>query len=172
MTALKLAVASAEAGQVLSYSGGIWQNASVVPLAVEKLDGAVLAAADPIFTVTGGPVLAQIYGIVTTAIVGASNLRLTHTTTVPSATVNLNAGAVAVDDDAAGTLYYNVGATSVFTPVTGGVKILDPVTVEPAWFVLPVGTTNCLGSAARVGVIAWYMRYVPLSPNSLVEAAA
>ena len=171
MTALKLAVATPEAGQVLSYSGGTWQNASVVPLAVEKSDGAVLSGADNLFTITGGPVLAQIYGLVTTIIGGAATAKLGITTTVPAATVDLNAAAVAIDDDAAGTMYYNVGATSVFTPITAGVKILDPVTVEPTWFFLPIGTVKATCSAARTGNIKWYMRYVPLSPDSLVVAA-
>ena len=171
-TPLRLAVGSPEAGQVLSFNNGQWANASVVPLAVEKSDGAVLSGADPIFTVTGGPVLAQIYGIVATTIVGAATMKLQHTTVTPAATAELNAAAVAVDDDAAGTSYYNVGATSVFTPVTAGAVKLDPVTVEPTWFLLPIGTTKATASAARAGVIKWYMRYVPLSPSSLVEAAA
>ena len=144
-----------------------------MPRCVEKSDGAILAGLDPIFDVAGGPVFCQIYGLVTTLIVGASNLRLQHITIAPVATVNLNAGAVAVDDDAVGTFYYNVGATSVFTPSAGlGFLIADPVTVEPTWLLLAPGSVQCLGSAARVGVIKWYMRYVPLSTNSYVVASA
>jgi hypothetical protein len=156
------AVGTIAAGSALSY----------LPRCVEKSDGAVLNGVDPIFTIAGGPVLCRIYGVVTTLLVGAANLRLSHTVTDPSATVNLNAGAVACDDNAKGTLYYNVGATSVFTPVTAGWVIMNPVLVDHTRFILPPGTVNCLGSAARVGVIAWYMDYVPLSPNSLVTAAA
>ena len=139
---------------------------------VEKLDGAVLAAADPLFTITGGMILATIVGKVTTAIVGASNLRLTITTVAPAATVNLNAGAVAVDDDAAGTTYHNVAASSVFTPTTAGVAIMDPVTIEMTQFLLGPGTVNCLGSVARVGVIHWQMLYKAFSPAVRVVAAA
>lgn len=139
---------------------------------IEKSDGAVLNGLDNLFDITGGPVLAQIYGIVTTLIGGAAMCRLQITTTTPAATAELNAGAVAIDDDAAGTSYYNVGATSVFTPVTAGAVILDPVTVEPAWFLLPIGTVKALCSAAQDGVIAWYMVYKPLSPSSVVAAAA
>jgi len=140
---------------------------------VVKTDGAILAAVDPIFTITGGMVRARIVGIVTTLIVGAANLRLQHITVAPAATVQLNAGAVAVDDDAAGTIYYNVGATSVFTPTGGlGFHLADPVTVDETYFLLAPGVVQCLGSAARVGVIAWYMTYEKLSPDSLVVAAA
>lgn len=140
---------------------------------VVKTDGAVLNGVDPIFTITGGPVRCKIVGLVTTLLVGAANLRLQHITTDPAATVNLNAGAVAVDDDAVGTFYHNIGATGVFTPSTGlGFKINDPVTVEEVEFLLAPGVVQCLGSAARVGVIAWYMTYEPLSPLSVVTAAA
>ena len=142
------------------------------PRCIEKSDGAVLNGADDIFTITGGPVLAQIYGIVTTVIGGASNMKLQITTTEPAATAELNAGAVAIDTNAAGTSYHNVGVTSVFTPVTAGAVLLDPVTVEPTWMLLPIGTVHATGDAAQSGNIKWYMRYVPLSPNSVVAAAA
>ena len=140
---------------------------------VEKSDGAILTGSDDLFTITGGVVRCTIVGLVTTLVVGATNLRLTHTTVSPAATVNLNAGAVACDNDAVGTIYRNVGATSVFTPSTSlGVVLADPVTVQDTEFLLAPGTVKCLGSAARAGVIAWYMSYVPLTPNALVVAAA
>lgn len=144
-----------------------------VPQCVAKTDGAILTGLDPIFTITGGPVRAKIVGLVTTLVVGVSNGRLQHITTAPAATVDLNAGAVAINDDAVGTIYYNVGATSVFTPSSGlGFKLQDPVTVEETELLLAPGVVQFLGSAARVGVIAWYMTYEPLSPDSVVVAAA
>jgi len=139
---------------------------------VEKSDGAVLTGADDLFTVTGGPVVAKIVGIVTTEIGGASNGKLQITTDEPAATVDLNAGAVAIDTDAAGTSYRNVGATSVFTPVTAGVVIVDPVTVQDTEFLLPIGTVKFDSTAAQTGNIKWYIIYKPLSPNSVVTAAA
>ena len=138
-----------------------------------KTDGAILTGLDPLFTITGGPIRARIVGLVTTLIVGNSNLRLQHITTAPAATVELNAGAVAVNDDAVGTIYYNVGAGSVFTPTGGlGFHLADPVTVDETYFLLAPGVVQCLGSAARVGVVAWFMTYEKLSPSSLVVAAA
>lgn len=138
---------------------------------VEKSDGAVLAATDDLFTVTGGPVLAQVVGIVTTVIGGAANGTLQHTTVSPAATESLST-TVAIDTDAVGTSYRFVGATGVLTPVTAGAVIIDPVTVGDCWFLLPIGTLKFLGSAARTGNIKWYIRYRPLSPSSLVVAAA
>jgi hypothetical protein len=99
-------------------------------------------------------------------------MSLTEDTTVPAATVNLNAAPVAIDADAAGTFYRNVGATSVFTPSAGlGFVLSDPVTVEETDLILSPGTVKALASAAQAGVIAWYMTYWPLSPASVVTAA-
>lgn len=143
-----------------------------IPRSVQKADGAVLTGNDNLFVITGGPVRAKIVGIVDTIIGGASNGDLQIVTTSPAGTVTLNAAPVAIDTDAAGTLYYNVGATSIFTPVTVGAVILDPVTVEEAEFILPPGTVHFRSSAAQSGVIKWYMSYIPLSQNSRVAAAA
>jgi hypothetical protein len=147
-------------------------TAKVVEQCVEKADGAVLNGTDDLFTITGGPVLATITGVVSTVLVGASEGRLQHTTTEPAATFELNAGAVTIDADAAGTSYRNVGATSVFTPDANGAVLIDPVTVEDTQFLLPIGTVKFLSTAAQTGNIKWYMRYKPLSPNSKVVAAA
>lgn len=145
-----------------------------LPKCVLKADGACLSGLDPLFTISGGPVRCKIVGLVTT-VIGAvpANFRLQHITTTPAATVELNAGAVAVTDDAAGTFYYNVGAASTFTPSAGlGFLLADPVTLEETEFLLAPGVVQCLGSAANTGVIAWYMTYTPLSPLSVVTAAA
>ena len=142
-----------------------------LPKSIEKSDGAVLNGADDLFVITGGPIRAKITGIVTTVLVGVSNGKLQITTTEPAATVDLNAGAVAIDADAAGASYRNIGATSVFTPVDAGMVIIDPVTVEDCEFLLPIGTVKFHSTAAQTGVIKWYMTYVPLSPNSVVAAA-
>lgn len=132
----------------------------------------ILTGSDDMFTITGGPIYGMLIGVCTTIIGGASNAKLQITTDTPAATVDLNAGAVAIDNDAAGTSYRNVGATSVFTPVTAGIVIIDPVTVEDCWFLLPTGTIKFNNSAAQTGAIKWYLRYKPLSPNSRVVVAA
>jgi hypothetical protein len=94
-------------------------------------------------------------------------------TTVPAATVTLNAAPVAINADDPGTIYRNVGATSVFTPSTAlGLVLSDPVTVEETDLILTPGTVAALASAPQTGVIAWYMTYWPLSPLSRVVAAA
>ena len=139
---------------------------------VEKTDGAVLNGADALFTVAGGPVLCQIYGMVTTLLDGAATCRLSLLPTDPAVKVELNNGAVAIDAAAVGTLIYNVGATSVLTPVAAGAVKLDPVTVEPTWFLLTPGVVSATFSAARAGVIRWFCVYKPLSPLSTVTMAA
>jgi len=138
---------------------------------LEKSDGAVLSGADDLFTITGGPIIASVIGIVTTVLGGAANGTLQHTTTTPAATAALST-IVAIDSDAAGTSYRFVGVAGVLTPVTAGAVIIDPVTVADCLFLLPIGTLSFLGSAARSGVIKWYLTYKPLSVNSVIVAAA
>lgn len=152
--------------------GNLNTSMAITERCIEKADGAVLNGNDPLFTITGGPILVTgIYGIVTTALVGAANGTLQATTTVPAATVALST-TVAIDNDAAGTSYRFAGATGVLTPDTNGAKIIDPVTVEDCNFLVPIGNINFKGSAAATGVIKWYMTYKPLSPNSVVTVAA
>lgn len=158
---------------IMAYIKGLLGQSFAMPRCVEKSDGAVLAGTDDLFTISGGPVRAKIVGLVTTIIGGAANMSLQHTTIAPVATVELNAAPVAIDTDAVGTIYTNIGAGGAFTPSTGlGFKIGDPVTVEEVEYILAPGTVKALGSGAQSGVIKWYMFYVPLSPSSLVVAAA
>ena len=146
---------------------------AAMPQCVVKADGAYLTGLDPLFTISGGPVRCKIVGLVTTVVGGATSGRLQHITTDPAATVELNAGAVACDTDPAGTFYYNVGDTSVFTPSIGlGFELLNPVTIEETEFLLAPGVVQFLSTAAQTGVIAWYMTYEPLSPLSVVTATA
>ena len=147
---------------------------AALPKCIAKLDGACLNAADPLFTISGGPVRCKIVGLVTT-VIGATpaNFSLQHVTVSPVATVELNTAPVAIEDDDPGTFYYNIGAGSVFTPSAAlGIVKDDPVTVEETEFLLAPGTLQCLGSAANTGVIAWYMTFTPLSPLSVVTVAA
>jgi hypothetical protein len=137
---------------------------------VLKADGAQLNGDDPIFTVAGGPVLVtHFFGLVTTVIgANVATMQIQHDVTAPAVTVNLST-AVAIEDDTVGTSYHFTAATpSVLTPTPNG--CFDQVP-ENHWF-LPIGTMQAVGSAANTGVIAWYMVYKPLSPASVVTAAA
>ncbi len=172
-----LVVANADGSLVerAEYLQGILLPLSYsVPLCCEKSDGELLTGTDALFNITGGPIkLIEITGIVTTLIVGASNGKLTYTTTTPAATVDMSAAAVAVDDLAAGTSIQHINTTAILTKVTAGiVKEANAFATQPTQFLLPIGQIGFNSSAARVGVIKWYIRYVPLSPNSRVAAAA
>lgn len=135
---------------------------------VVKSDGSVLTGSDPLFTVSGGPVIVtELVGLVTTVIGGASNCHIDAVVTEPSATVALSTN-VAIDTDAAGTTYtFTAAATPVLTPTENGAL---PNLPEVRWL-MPVGTIKAHCSAAQTGVIAWYLTYLPLSPDSLAEAA-
>ena len=136
---------------------------------VEKSDGAILSGLDSLFTITGGPIMVtEFIGFVTTLIEGAATLHIEETVTTPASTLVLSS-TVAVDDDAAGTSYTFTAATpGVLTPTTAGGFLVVPAM---RWL-CPIGTIACHGSAARVGVIKWYISYVMLSQFSKVVAAA
>lgn len=161
-------------------TGGIARDAAIAAMlaiqseqCVVKTDGAVLNGDDDLFTISGGPVRARIVGLVTTVIGdNAANGDLQIDVTEPTGTVDLNAAPVAITSDAAGTIYMCLDSTSVFTPVTAGAVIVDPVAAPEAYFILPVGTVIFRSSAANSGVIAWFMQYTKLSPLSSVVAAA
>ena len=146
-----------------------------LPRCVEKSDGAVLNGNDDLFVITGGPIsILEIVGIVTTTIgAGTTNVKLTLTTDEPAATVDMNAGAVDIDADAAGTSYRQINTTAILTPVTAGFVMKgNAFATNDTQFLCPTGTIKLNSSAARTGNIKWYLRYVPLSPNSRVKAAA
>lgn len=145
------------------------------PLCAEKSDGVVDSAPDSIFDITGGPIkVLEITGIVTTGIgAGTTNAKLQITTVTPASTVDMNAGAVDIDGDVAGTSYQTINTTGVLTPVTAGyVKEANAFATLPTTFLCPIGTIKFVSDAARSGNIKWYIRYVPLSPNSRVVASA
>ena len=145
------------------YSKGFYQTC-------EKSDGAVLAAADNLFTITGGPILVtEFVGIVTT-LIGANiaTCQIKEVITEPAGTVNLST-AVTITSDAAGTSYtFTVDSPAVLTPTTAGALQVIP---RIAWL-CPIGTINATCSAANTGVIKWYIGYYMLSQLSVVTAAA
>ena len=146
----------------------LWYDSSEIHVA--KLDGACLNGDDPIFTVAGGPVLVtHFFGLVTTVIgANAATMQIQFDVTEPAGTVNLST-AVNIEDDAAGTSYHFTAATpAILDDTTAGA--FDQVPTNQ-WF-LPAGTMQATGSAANTGVIAWYLVYKPLSPDSVVTAAA
>jgi len=158
-----------------AYAKGLVGQMWASPICVEKADGAVLSGDDPIFTISGGPVrILSITGIVTTQIgAGTTNVKLELDTTTPSATVQMNAGAVDIDADAAGTSYRSINTTGIFTPITAGfVLIANAFAVLDTEYLAPIGTIQFNSDAARAGNIKWYLSYIPLSPNSRVTAAA
>lgn len=138
---------------------------------IEKSDGSVPNGDDVLFNITGGPILVtKIIGIVTVNIGGnACNCTLEVDTTTP-AVVNLALStAVAVTGDAAGTSYHITAASpGVFTPTTAGYK--DQIPINDV--LVPIGSIVAKFSAANTGTIKWYLVYKPLSPNSVVVAAA
>lgn len=159
-------------GSIIERQEALKNQILMLPTCVEKSDGNVLNGADALFTVSGAPILIKyIFGVVTTVIGGAANGTLQVVATSPAATTAIST-TVAIDSLAVGTSISFVGATGVLTKTTNSVILIDPVTVAQCEMFVPPGSINFLSSAARTGVIKWYMSYVPLSPNSVVTVAA
>ncbi len=143
---------------------------TAIEMCVEKSDGGVLVGDDPLFTITGGPILLKsIIGIVTDTIgANATNFNLEVDVAAPVNTYALST-AVAIADDAIGTSYTITAATpGVFTPTTIGA--IDQLPIND--ILIPIGTIMGKSTAANTGNIKWYLIYKPLSPNSVVVAAA
>jgi hypothetical protein len=137
---------------------------------VEKSDGSVPLGDDDLFTIAGGPVVVtEFVGYVATQIgADATTCTIQEAVTAPAGDVALST-AVNIEGDAVGTTYTFTAATpGVLTPTTAGARDQLP---KNYWLLTP-GTLQATFSAATTGVIKWYMRYRPLSPNSVVTAAA
>ena len=143
------------------------------PRCVVKTGGTIPSGDDALFTVVG-TIRCKITGVLTPNVVGGSvNGKLTFTTDVPSATVDLSNAAVAMDNDPAGTIYQHVGATAVFTPTTTlGYAKVDPVSVEETEFILTDGLIEFVGDAAQSGTIVWSLTYWPMTPTTTVTIEA
>ena len=135
---------------------------------IGKFDGAVLNGSDELFRIAGGPIfITHFIGVVTTTIGGAANCHIDGTTTEPVATTALSTN-VAIDANAAGTTYtFSTASPGVLTPVTNGIQIA----IGEVQWLMPIGSIYAHCSAAQDGVIAWYMRYWPLTALCRVTAA-
>ena len=143
------------------YSKGAEQS-------IEKSDGGINTTQDPLFTVSGGPILVtEFYGIVTNTIAGASNIHLDFAVTAPSADF------VVTTEVAIGTVIGTLLTFSVDTPAVMTATAAGALQVIPriAWL-FPIGTLMCTGSVTRTGTVKWYMMYKQLSQYSKVIAAA
>lgn len=144
-----------------------------LPQAKESGAKTLGAGATTLFTITGGPIkVLEIVGIVTTNVQAqATSCKLTTTTVSPAATVDMSAAAVDITGIAAGTSIRHINTTAILTPVTAGfVMEGNAFATNDTQFLCPEGTINLNNaSAANTGAINWYLRYVPLSPNTVVS---
>src|SRR3990167_1045610 len=161
---------------VANRDGSVLERLEQLEATVQKTISKVMTTpsggADALFTITGGPIhVVSIWGIVTTVLVNAANGTLQATTTAPASTTAMST-TVAIDNDAAGTVYTFVGPTGVLTPTTAGVVLIDmgSTALTETQYIVPIGNINFLTSAAMTGVITWYMSYIP-SPGAVVVAA-
>jgi hypothetical protein len=141
-------------------------NASIV--SIEKPDGAIPNGQDDLFVIIGGPIMViDFVGIVTTVIGGAANCHIDETVGVPAADIPLSTN-VALGLTLGTSITFSGAFPSVLLPIAAGAIGAIP---QQGW-VCPIGTIKSHTSALQTGNIKWYMKYMPLSPNSIVMVAS
>lgn len=120
-----------------------------------------------IFTISGGRVkLIQIIGEVTTIIQNqACTAKLSCNPTVGAAADIC--GAVAITNDAVGTLYGITGAVADGLVVTSHAYLVS----QAAPLFLPAGVITLTTSASNTGSVKWDVLYVPIDSGASIEAA-
>ena len=152
------------------FSNKAWKTVRRPGLAVDWTAGVDF----DIFTVTGVVIVSHMYGVVTTVIgAGAPVAFVEITTVVPAATVPLCAvTAASITTDAVGTFYtWNGLIAGVLTPgaVLGAQDMAAANTWGGALLVLTDGVINIDNAGgASTGIIDWYIRYMPMTPNAVV----
>jgi len=128
----------------------------------------ILAASDPVFTIAGGPILiVDFYGVVTSQ-VGNSDLTVQSIDTATTTTFPYSS-TVTCDGDVVGTTYTFTGAVpSVLTPLAGAHNRSGTPPIQ--WYA-PIGNVEVLGDAAVVGIVEWYMTFIPLTTGVVVTDA-
>jgi len=113
--------------------------------------------------------ITEFVGVVTVLIgAGPVTCQIQAVPTAPGAAVNLST-AVAIETDAVGTTYtFTAAAPGVLTPTTNGGLANVPST---KWLV-PEGVIQAACSANATGNIRWTAVYKPLTPSSVMAAAA
>ena len=128
-------------------------------------------AAQKLFTISGGPIIATAFIAIVSADIGATamNGTLQELVTTPSATVTIGT-TVSLASLTAGTSIRWINTTGVLTPVTAGIVPIYPATIATLNInaLLPIGALQLLTTAINSGNIKFYMRYQPLSPLSVV----
>jgi hypothetical protein len=170
------AAATGAVGTTTSQLAYIKQLVNVnlaVERCVEQPVCALTNAAQPLFNITGGPILmVAMYAIVSVDTgATATNGTLQELVTAPSATVVLGT-TVSVASKATGTSIRWINTTGILTPVTAGIVPIYPATIATLDIsaLLPVGQVQFLTTAANTGNIKFYMVYKPLSPSCVVVA--
>jgi hypothetical protein len=141
--------------------------------AIEQPVCVLTNAAQPLFNITGAPILMTgMYAVVSTDTgATATNGTLQELVTVPSATVTIGT-TVSIASKAAGTSIRWINTTGILTPVTAGIVPIYPATIATLDILalLPIGQVQFLTTAANTGNIKFYMTYKPLSNLSVVTA--
>jgi len=167
---------SGSTNQAVAYNGigqATLANQLAQPMSIASAAKTLTTGNVNMFTITGGPIkVLELVGIVTTVVQAqTTSTKVTCTTTSPAATVDFSAAAVDLTGAAAGASIRHINTTGILTVVTAGfVNEGNAFATNDTQYLVPAGTLQVNNaSASNTGAITWYMRYVPLSPLSVVS---
>lgn len=129
------------------------------------------AAAQNLFTITGGPI--RVLSLTGTILVDikdvAMNLSIVAAVTTPTASVDIASVLACQNDDAGGIYTVNATFGSIMVSTDAGI-----LAAEGAEFIMPIGTINMTSSAVEDGggSIRWDIVYRRLSPASRLVPVA
>lgn len=133
-------------------------------------DAAIISNGATLFTVSSGPILLkQIIGIcVTGNDVTATTVQFTHTPTVGAA-VNISIASASIASRVAGDIIHF--AAQAFTNAPTVATVAASNASDANGIILPEGVlSTTVGVGPTTGTWKWYIRYVPLTSNSMVSA--
>jgi hypothetical protein len=152
------------------------QGVTAKEMCITKTLTTIMNGNNDLFVVAGGPVkIVEIVGYVTTEIQAKScviNYNIDPTTPATDTAFATSGAGLEINADAVGTLYtWNGVIANDLTATTNGVALGN---AAYSGLIVPVGSIELAAvvSTSATGAITFYMRYIPLSPSSVVTAAS
>jgi hypothetical protein len=124
---------------------------------------------DTVFTIAGGPIqISSLVGLFTTVNTGAASTFAAQINATAGGVTALAIASGPTSGAAAGTVLVLPAATgSAITAVAAGAHIQ----VFPNTWIAPAGTIQAIVAGANtVGLVQWFLRYIPLAPGVTVTA--
>lgn len=144
---------------LMAYLKGLVQNSGIVPATVPT---SLANGETTLFTIAGGDVaITELYAKVTTVVqTAATTVKLTFDATETGADIDLDAGTLSLNAAAVGNIIRCTGDWSDALIMTLNAVEAPGYNLHRSPMILSPGAIHVNYSAARTGVIKWYVRYI------------